>query len=151
MSKNVFADLEVPNAETHLVKAGLVLNLSRLIRSKGTTQTEIATIAGWSQARVSQIMRGQFHGISVEKLIAVTNALNHNVRIVIAKMPVKEGQGRTTVVTDNAGVKRRPGRLRRDWQNWLDYKSGSFDKPSTHDKRAGKYASSRKPAVISPI
>jgi predicted XRE-type DNA-binding protein len=45
MSKNVFADLDIPDPETHLIKAGLVLNLSRLIRSKGITQSQVAEIA----------------------------------------------------------------------------------------------------------
>jgi predicted XRE-type DNA-binding protein len=98
MSKNVFEDMGLPNPEAHLIKAGIVNNLNDIILAKGMTQSEIAKLAGWSQPRVSQILRGQFHDISVEKLIEVTNALHHNVKITIEKAPVESGPGHTTVL-----------------------------------------------------
>ena len=100
MSKNVFADLGFPDPETHLVKAEIVSSLGDIIKEKGLTQAEVANLSGWTRPKVSNILRGQFREISIEKLIEVTNALSHNVRITIDRNPVKEGRGITTVILD---------------------------------------------------
>jgi len=57
-----------------------------------------ARLTGWTQPKISNILRGQFREISIEKLIEVTNALSHNVQITIEKEPVKNGPGETTVL-----------------------------------------------------
>jgi predicted XRE-type DNA-binding protein len=98
MSNNVFADIGLPDPDTHLVKAQIVSNLGNIITDMGLTQAEVAKLTGWTQPKVSNILRGRFREISIEKLIEVTNALSHNVRITIEKTPVKNGRGKTTVL-----------------------------------------------------
>ncbi len=82
-SGNVFADLGLPDAEEHLVKAGLVLKIGGTIRARGMTQAEAAGALGIDQPKVSALLRGRFRGYSVERLMRFLVALGHDVEIVV--------------------------------------------------------------------
>ena len=47
-SGNIFADLGLPNAEEHQLKAALVVQLGRLIKARKLTQTVAANLTGSS-------------------------------------------------------------------------------------------------------
>ena len=66
--KNVFADLGYADPETHLLKAGLVTRLRKIISASKLTQVEAAERMGLSQPDVSRLLRGQFRDVSVERL-----------------------------------------------------------------------------------
>ncbi len=83
MSENVFADIGLPDPETHLAKAKIVQQLSRIITARGLTQAEAGARMGLTQPKVSALLNGQFRGYSVERLLRFANALHHDVRIVI--------------------------------------------------------------------
>ena len=83
MSNNVFADIGIPDPETHLAKAKIVQKLSRIIAAQGLTQTEAGVRLGLSQPKLSALLNGQFRGYSVERLLRFVTALNHTVRIEI--------------------------------------------------------------------
>ena len=83
MSENVFADLGLPDPETHLAKAKIVQRLSRIIADRGLTQAEAGARMGLSQPKVSALLCGQFRGYSIERLLRFVTVLNHNVHIVI--------------------------------------------------------------------
>ncbi|MDZ4821613.1 MAG: helix-turn-helix transcriptional regulator [Planctomycetota bacterium] len=68
-TKNVFADLGFPDAETHLLKAGLVSRIQDVISAQKLTQTATADRMGLSQPDVSRLLSGQFGDISVERLM----------------------------------------------------------------------------------
>ncbi len=89
MGTNVFADIGLPDPETHLAKARIVQTLGRIISTKGLTQAEAGARLGLSQPKVSALLNGQFRGYSVERLLRFVNALNHNVHIVIEAEEVK--------------------------------------------------------------
>ena len=74
-SGNVFADLGLPGAEDRLLKAQLALKIQQLIDQKGMTQDEFAFLLGLDQPRVSNLMRGQLAGFSVERLFTILNRL----------------------------------------------------------------------------
>jgi len=82
-SGNVFADLGLPDSEEHLVKAGLVLKIGKAIRARGMTQAEAAGALGIDQPKVSALLRGQFRGYSVERLMRFLVAMGHDVEIVV--------------------------------------------------------------------
>jgi predicted XRE-type DNA-binding protein len=84
---NVFADLGLPNADEHLIKAGLVVRIGRIIRQRKLTQATAAEIMGIDQPKVSAMLSGQFRGYSVERLMRFLVALGHDVEIVV--MPRK--------------------------------------------------------------
>ena len=82
-SDNVFADIGVPNADEHLIKAQLVYKIGTIIEERGLTQTAAAKLFGVKQPDVSNLLRGQFRQFSVERLLRFLVALNHDVEIVV--------------------------------------------------------------------
>ncbi len=92
-SGNVFADLEYPDAEVHLLKAELVTRIDQIIRQRGLKQVEAAKLLGLSQPDVSRLLRGSFREYSVERLLRLLTALGRNVEIVIREpRPQQLGQ-----------------------------------------------------------
>lgn len=96
-SNNVFADLGLPDAKTHLLKAGLVARIDSAIRQRGLKQVEAAKLLGLSQPDVSRLLRGNFRDFSVERLLRLLTALGRDVEIVVRE-PRSERLGRLTVV-----------------------------------------------------
>jgi predicted XRE-type DNA-binding protein len=80
---NVFADLGLPDAGEHLIKAGLVVRIDRIIRARKLTQSAAAELMGIDQPKVSAMLAGQFRGYSVERLMRFLVALGHDVEIVV--------------------------------------------------------------------
>ena len=94
-SGNVFADLGLPDAGEHLIKAGLVVKIDRTIRQRRLTQAAAAQLMGIDQPKVSAMLAGQFRGYSVERLMRFLVALGHDVEIVVK--PVKRGSAELRV------------------------------------------------------
>lgn len=82
-SGNVFADLGLPDADAHLLKAELVTRIDRIIRQRGLKQVEAAKLMGLSQPDVSRLMRGDFQEYSMERLFRLLNALGRDIDIII--------------------------------------------------------------------
>lgn len=80
---NIFADIGLPNAEEHLVKAKLVLRIDGILRQRGLKQVEAARVMGITQPDVSRLLRGDFRQVSVERLLRFLVALGQDVEIVI--------------------------------------------------------------------
>jgi predicted XRE-type DNA-binding protein len=57
-TKNVFADLGFPDAETHLLKAELVTRIQGVITAQELTQVAAAKRMGLSQPDVSRLLNG---------------------------------------------------------------------------------------------
>ena len=88
-SGNVFADLGLADSGEHLIKAGLVVKIDRIIRQRELTQASAAHLLGIDQPKVSAMLAGQFRGYSVERLMRFLVALGHDVEIVVK--PRKRG------------------------------------------------------------
>lgn len=84
-SGNVFTDLGFrPQEAAELqVKAELARQIYRRIKSLGLTQTGAAARLGLSQPDVSKLMNGRLTGFSTDRLIALLNALEVDVEIVV--------------------------------------------------------------------
>lgn len=82
-SGNVFADLGLPDADVHLLKAELVTRIDRIIRNRGLKQVEAAKLLGLSQPDVSRLLRGDFREYSMERLLRLLTSLGRDVDIVI--------------------------------------------------------------------
>jgi predicted XRE-type DNA-binding protein len=97
-SGNVYADLGRPDADEMLVKAQLVARIGDIIKSRKLTQKEAAQIMGMTQAKVSQMLRGHFRGISQAKLLDCLAALGNDVEIRVKPTRRKKAPGRVAVV-----------------------------------------------------
>jgi predicted XRE-type DNA-binding protein len=94
-SGSVFADLGLPHPEQELVKAQLTLQIYRLIRRLGITQSEAGKILGIKQPHVSALMRNRAGSFSVERLIEFLAALGQDVEITVR--PARKSQGAVSV------------------------------------------------------
>ncbi len=78
---NVFADLELPDADDLLGKARLAAAITSLIEARSLTQHEAARLLGASQPTVSNLVRGRLSGFSLDRLLRFLNALGAAVEI----------------------------------------------------------------------
>ncbi len=74
-SGNVFADLGLPDAEEHQIKAGLVMLIARVMEEHGLSQTAAAARMGISQPDLSKLLRGSFRGFTLERLMWCAKAI----------------------------------------------------------------------------
>jgi predicted XRE-type DNA-binding protein len=95
-SGNVFADLGLPDSEERLLKAGIVVELRRLIKERELTQVKAAKLVGVSQPDLSHLLRGDFDDYSAERLMKMLTAFEQDIEIIM-KPHRKAGQrGRIT-------------------------------------------------------
>src|SRR5713101_3768670 len=80
---NVFADIGLPNAEEHLIKAQLVYKIDTLMKNRRLKQIEAAELFGVKQPDISKMLRGDFRQFSVERLLRFLVALGQDVEIVV--------------------------------------------------------------------
>ena len=95
-SGNVFRDLGFPNPERELLKARLTLQIYRLIKERGLTQTEAGEILSIQQPHVSNLMRGHSGSFSAERLMDFLTALGQDVEITVR--PTRKDHGALSVV-----------------------------------------------------
>ena len=80
-SGNIFADLGLPNAGEHRLKAALVVQLGRLIKERKLSQVDAARLLGVKQPDLSNILRGHYRGYSVARLMRMLTAFDQDVEI----------------------------------------------------------------------
>lgn len=80
---NVYADLDMPDAEEMLVKSQLAMKIGEIIKARRWTQQQAAEVLGIPQPKLSKMLRGQFRGISQAKMLECLKLLGRDVRIVI--------------------------------------------------------------------
>ncbi len=86
-SGNVFADLELPDAEEMQAKALLCMQINTIIKKRHLTQTQAADLLGIDQPKVSALIRGRLKGFSMERLFHFLNLLGRDVQIVVKPKP----------------------------------------------------------------
>jgi predicted XRE-type DNA-binding protein len=96
-SGNVYADLGYENPEEMLLKAHLIMLLSKAIKAKGLNQYQAAELLGIDQPKVSALVRGQFRGYSLERLFKFLNALDLDVEVTVKSKPEERERRCTTV------------------------------------------------------
>ena len=74
-SGNVFADIGLPNAAEHSIKADIVLHIAARIKAKGLTQAKAAALLGLAQPDVSKLLRGHFAGYTYDRLFRLSQCL----------------------------------------------------------------------------
>jgi predicted XRE-type DNA-binding protein len=98
-SGNIFADLGLPNAEEHQLKAALILQLKRLIAERDLTQTAAAKLIKLKQPDLSKLLRGQLRLVSVEKLMRMLTAFDQDVEITLKPHRKRGEVGRITFIS----------------------------------------------------
>ena len=80
---NIFADLGLPDADTHYLKAQIVSEIYRFAQARKLTQTKAGALMGISQPEVSRLFKGNFREYSIDRLMGFLTAFDHDVEIVV--------------------------------------------------------------------
>jgi len=109
-SGNVYADLGMAEAQEMYVKAQLAGKISEIVEARGWTQQRAAEALGISQPKLSQLLRGQFRGISEAKMLELLARLGRNVQIVVgpARRSTKAGRVEVVFAASQAAMATRP-------------------------------------------
>ena len=97
-SGNVFADLGFVNADEHQMKARIVMMLGVLIEEKELSQTKAAEIIGIKQPDLPKILRGNFTGFSLERLLGAVRSMGSDVEIKVKAHPDNQREGRLSLM-----------------------------------------------------
>jgi predicted XRE-type DNA-binding protein len=95
-SGNVFADLELDDADELLTRAKLGHTVRMILTKRKLKQREIAALLEIDQAEVSKLMNGQYHLFAEGRLFGFLNRLNKKVTVKIT--PRRRGESPQEVV-----------------------------------------------------
>ena len=84
-----FANLGLPDADTHLLKMQLMNRVQEMIQDRNLNQTNAARIVGVSQPDLSRMLKGQFRDVSVERVMRMLTRLGCVVDIVVRRQDRK--------------------------------------------------------------
>jgi predicted XRE-type DNA-binding protein len=86
-SGNVFSDLGFSReeAENLKIRTDLMIQLSKLIKTRRLTQAQAAGLFGVTQPRVSDLVRGKIDRFSIDTLIAMLGHAAVPVQIVVGR------------------------------------------------------------------
>jgi predicted XRE-type DNA-binding protein len=90
-SGNVFADLEIPDADKLKIKSGLVIEITKAVRKIGLSQEDAGRRMGLTQPKVSGLFRGDFSNVSERKLMDCLNRLGYDIEIKVKPSNVPIG------------------------------------------------------------
>ncbi len=96
-SGNVFADLGLPDADAHLVKAARVSRIDDILRARGITQA--MRLAGLSRPDMSRLLRGDFRECSLDRLFRLLTALGCDIDIIV-RQPRSAAGGKLRIAAD---------------------------------------------------
>src|SRR2546428_1023933 len=82
-SGNVFADLNLPEADDLLAKAELVAKIIAEIQRRRMTQAQAAALLGIDQPKISALKQGKLSGFSIERLMRFLVLLGRDVEITV--------------------------------------------------------------------
>ncbi|MHB8629970.1 MAG: helix-turn-helix domain-containing protein [Aggregatilineales bacterium] len=82
-SGNVFADLELEDADELFTRAQIGFYVFKILEDKKLKQREIAAMLGIAQPDVSHLMNGHFSRFTTEKLLVFLKRLDRKVTIQI--------------------------------------------------------------------
>ena len=97
--ENIFADLDLPDAGAHFLKAQIVSEIYRLANARKLTQ-QSGKRMGISQPEVSRLFKGHFREYSIERLMGFLTTFDRDVEITVR--PHKKA-GKTGRITFAAG------------------------------------------------
>jgi predicted XRE-type DNA-binding protein len=102
---NVFADLGFRDSEQELLKAKLTLQIHKLLKEQGLTQTEAAERLGIRQPHISALMSLKPVSVSVGRLMEFLTILGQDVEVVVKPAKARSAKRRghmSVVVRDSA-------------------------------------------------
>lgn len=72
---NIFAEIGVKDPQTALLRSQIMLIITRIIKRRRLTQSQIASKLCLTRPQVSYLMKGKLSEFSLERLVGILNAL----------------------------------------------------------------------------
>jgi predicted XRE-type DNA-binding protein len=87
-SGNVFEDLgfSTDEAEHLRIRAQLMVDIRKLIQTRGLTQKQAAELFGVTQPRISDLVRGRIELFSIDKLVSMLSRAGAQVHLRVASL-----------------------------------------------------------------
>ena len=96
-SGNIFADLELPNADEKHTRAMLAVQIFQILEKRNIKkQKDVAELLGIDKSEASKLMNAEFTRFSQERLIEFLNKLDYKVTLHIS--PMQKGDQSLEVV-----------------------------------------------------
>ena len=89
-SGNIFADLDLPDADEQMLKARVALLVGEMIKESGLTQKAVGARLGLAQSDVSNILRGYLRPFNLVRLLVCLRALGSDIEIKVKRPSVKQ-------------------------------------------------------------
>lgn len=102
-SGNVFADLDLPDADVRLAKAQRARAIKHVIVARDWTQSRAANVANLAPSDMSDICRGKLAKFSLERLDGTLLALGVDIEVRLRPKAIEAGRGVLRVVECAAG------------------------------------------------
>ena len=83
-SDNIFADLELDNADELYIRACLGVQVMKILKERHYSQKDAARYLGVKQPEISALMQAKFSRFSQERLIGFLNKLDQKVTIQVS-------------------------------------------------------------------
>lgn len=96
-SGNPYADIGYPDANEMLIKAKLMHEIARILKSRKLTRHNAAVLLDIPQPQLSEILLGKFRDVREAKMMECLNRLGRDVDIVVKKTG-RNASGHTQVV-----------------------------------------------------
>ena len=84
-SGNIFADLGLPDAEIHFLKAQIVSEIYRLTNERKLTQAQAGKLMGITQPEVSRMFKGNFREYSIDRLMSFLTSFDRDVEMLSSR------------------------------------------------------------------
>lgn len=97
-SENVFADLDVPNADEELLKAQLTYQIRAVIEERSLSLSETAGLLGIRQPQVAMLARNRPGNFSVGRLMRFLAELGQDVKITVRPKAPERASGRVQLL-----------------------------------------------------
>jgi predicted XRE-type DNA-binding protein len=91
-SDNVFADLELDDADELLMRAQLGHTVRMILKAKKLKQREIGKLLGIDQAEVSKLMNGRYHLFAEGRLFTFLKCLELEQKVMIQVSRHRKGE-----------------------------------------------------------
>jgi len=98
-SGNVFADLELDDADELLTRAQLGHTVRLILKARKLKQREIARLLDIDQAEVSKLMNGQYHLFAEGRLFAFLKRLEQKIMIQVSHHRKGEPYQQVTLIS----------------------------------------------------
>ena len=95
--KSAYEELGYASADEMLIKAKLMSEIAGQLKRRQINKTEAAALLGFSQPKLSNLLRGQFRGVSEKKLMECLTKLGRDIEIIVKAAPRSRREGGISV------------------------------------------------------